>query len=170
MNPQNGLYPLGERLFWRNHAAWPLIGFALVLWIDRNFGLDRWIARSLYFDVATQHWLGTGAGDWWAHELLHDDGRWLVRGVAAVAILLWALSFVVPALRKFRWRAGYVGLSMVAATAIVGGLKSITNVDCPWDLAVSAGATRTWRCSPTAPTIYRTHAVSRARMRRPGSR
>jgi membrane-associated PAP2 superfamily phosphatase len=139
MNPSVGLYPLGEPLFWRNHAAWPLIGFALVFASVEALGLDRWIAGSLYFDSGAGHWLGTGTGDWWAHALLHDDGRWLVRGIAALAMLLWAGSFVVPAWRNLRLRAGYVALSMVAATALVGGLKAVTNVDCPWDLAGFGG-------------------------------
>lgn len=137
MNPSDGLY--SSRLFWRNHAAWPLIGFALVFGMVEALGLDRRIAGALYFDSAAGHWLGTGAGDWWAHALLHDDGRWLVRGVAAIAMVLWAGSFVAPALQTLRRRAGYVALSMVLATALVGGLKAITNVDCPWDLAGFGG-------------------------------
>lgn len=139
MNPTVGLYPLGERLFWRNHAAWPLLGFALVFGVVETLGLDPWIAGSLYFDAGAAHWLGTGTGDWWAHALLHDNGRWLVRGIAATAVVLWAGSFVAPAWRSLRLRAGYVALSMVLATALVGGLKAITNVDCPWDLAGFGG-------------------------------
>jgi membrane-associated PAP2 superfamily phosphatase len=137
MNPLTALYP--SRLFWRNHAAWPLFAFVIAFGLVEGLGLDRWIAGSLYFDAGTGHWLGTGAGDWWAHALLHDDGRWLVRGVAAVALVLWAASFLAPALRPIRRRAGFVALSMVIATALVGGLKAITNVDCPWDLAGYGG-------------------------------
>jgi membrane-associated PAP2 superfamily phosphatase len=139
MNPSSALYPAGSRLFWRNHAVWPLLGFLLAFGLVEILGLDRHIASALYFDTTSAHWLGTGAGDWWAHELLHDQGRWLVRGVAAVAILIWLASFLLPAVRRWRAPAGYVGLSMVVATALVGGLKAITNVDCPWDLAGFGG-------------------------------
>lgn len=139
MNPSPGLYPAGGRLFWRNHALWPLLAFSVAFGVIEILGLDRPIASALYFDVANAHWLGTGPGDWWAHELLHDQGRWLVRGVAAVAILIWLASFLLPSLRQWRAPAGYVGLSMVVATALVGSLKAVTNVDCPWDLAGFGG-------------------------------
>lgn len=138
MNPRSSLYPL-EHPFWRNHALWPLLAFGLVFGMVEALGLDRRIALAWSFDAATGHWLGTGAGDWWAHRLLHDDGRWLVRGIAALAVAVWGGSFFLDALRPARSRAGYVALSMIAAIAIVGGLKAITNVDCPWDLAGFGG-------------------------------
>ena len=78
-------------------------------------------------------------GEWWARGLLHTGGRWVVRGVAASALVLWALSFVVAPLREWRRSAGFVLLAMLLATLIVGGLKAVTNVDCPWDLAGFGG-------------------------------
>jgi membrane-associated PAP2 superfamily phosphatase len=51
----------------------------------------------------------------------------------------WALSFTVDRLRAWRQSAGFVVLSMLLATLIVGGLKAVTNVDCPWDLAGFGG-------------------------------
>lgn len=117
----------------------PFVGFLLVFGVFEAFGLDRTLAQALYFDTASAHWLGTGPGDWWAHRLLHDDGRWLIRGIAAAAIAAWIGSFFLERLRSSRARSGYVALSMVLAIAIVGGLKAITNVDCPWDLAGYGG-------------------------------
>jgi membrane-associated PAP2 superfamily phosphatase len=133
------LYPHRDRLFWRNHALWPFVAFALTFALIETLGLDRRIAEAWSFDAASGRWLGSGAGDWWAHRLLHDDGRWLVRGIAALAIVAWAGSFVLDAWRGWRRRAGYVALGMVLAVAVVGGLKAVTNVDCPWDLAGFGG-------------------------------
>ncbi|HET9473635.1 MAG TPA: phosphatase PAP2 family protein, partial [Steroidobacteraceae bacterium] len=103
------------------------------------FALDPVIARAWYFDVQTMHWLGTGPGEWWAHSLLHTGGRWLVRTVAALAIAVWALSFFQERARHWRRPAVFVTLAMVLSIAIVGGLKAITNVDCPWDLTGFGG-------------------------------
>lgn len=102
-------------------------------------GLDRRIATALFFDARTGTWLGTGGGDWWAHGLLHDDARWVVRGIAAGALLGWAGSFAWARLRPWRRDAGFVALAMIGAIAVVGSLKAITNVDCPWDLAGFGG-------------------------------
>ena len=129
----------GSPEFWRAHLWWPLLAFALFFGALEIFSLDRVLAREWYFNVHTGTWLGSGSGEWWARGLLHTDGRWVVRGLAAAALVLWALSFVVARLRPRRRPAGFVLLSMLLATLIVGGLKTVTNVDCPWDLAGFGG-------------------------------
>jgi membrane-associated PAP2 superfamily phosphatase len=128
-----------SRAFWRAHAWWPLLAFAVAFGVLEIFSLDRAIARELYFNVGTAQWLGAGSGDWWAHQLLHTGGGWVVRAVAAGALVLWALSFGVARIRPWRRQAGFVVLAMLLATLVVGGLKVVTNVDCPWDLAGFGG-------------------------------
>jgi membrane-associated PAP2 superfamily phosphatase len=120
--------------FWRQHAWWPLLAFVVAFCSLELTPLDRLLAEAWYFDVQTGHWLGTGAGEWWARGLLHTGGRWVIRGVAAVALAVWGLSFAVARLREWRRPAGFVVLAMLLSTGIVGSLKAITNVDCPWDL------------------------------------
>ncbi len=98
------------------------------------FELDPVIARAWYFDAHSMHWLGTGAGEWWARDLLHTGGRWFVRAIAATSIVAWAISLVIARGRSWRRPAGFVALAMLLSTAAVGCLKAVTNVDCPWDL------------------------------------
>lgn len=134
MNTSPGLYADAGKAFWRRHALWPFLLFLLFFGLIEGFDLDRSIAAALFFDHAAGRWLGAGPGDWWAHQLLHDDGRWLIRGIAAAAVLAWLASFVIAWTREWREPAGFLALAMVLSVAVVGGLKSITNVDCPWDL------------------------------------
>ena len=126
--------------FWLGHALVPLLVFTAAFIALEVLGMDRRLTEAWYFDRTTDHWLGTGAGEWWARDLLHHRGRWLVRVVAAGALLAWLASFAIPALRHLRRDAGFVALAMLLSTAIVGGLKAVTNVDCPWDLAGYGGA------------------------------
>jgi membrane-associated PAP2 superfamily phosphatase len=128
------------RSFWRRHLWWPLLGFTLCLGVLEVFSLDRVLAQAWFFDASTGQWLGGGSGQWWARGLLHSGGRWVARGVAAVALTVWGLSFAVPALSSWRRPAGFVVLSMLLATGVVGLLKTLTNVDCPWDLAGFGGS------------------------------
>jgi membrane-associated PAP2 superfamily phosphatase len=128
-----------RQVFWRRHFWWPLLGFTFLFAALEILSLDRVLARLWYFNVHTGQWLGAGNGAWWAKDLLHTGGRWVIRGVAAAALATWALSFGVSRLGEWRRPAGYVFLSMLVATAIVGGLKLVTNVDCPWDLAGFGG-------------------------------
>jgi len=126
-------------VFWRVHASWPLLAFVVAFGVLEIFSLDQLIARNWYFNAETARWLGTDTGEWWARGLLHTGGRWVVRGVAAVALALWLLSFGIARLREWRRPAGFVLLSMLLATLLVGGLKTVTNVDCPWDLTGFGG-------------------------------
>ena len=128
-----------ESGFWRRHAWWPLLFFVVIFGAWEILGLDRPFAEAWYFDVSTQHWLGTGSGDWWAHELIHRAGGWLVRGIAAVALLVWLLSFTIARLRVRRREALFIVLAMLLATGVVGALKEVTNVDCPWSIAGYGG-------------------------------
>ncbi|MCU0760167.1 MAG: phosphatase PAP2 family protein [Steroidobacteraceae bacterium] len=54
--------------------------------------------------------------------------------MALSALLAFGASFV--GARRHHWRrpAGFVLACLLAATATVGALKQVTNVDCPWDL------------------------------------
>lgn len=130
---------MNDRRFWISHAGVPGVLFVTCLAVIELFDLDRALARSLFFDAATQHWLGEGEGAWWARELIHTHGRWLVRLVAAAALFAWIATFFVKRMRSWRRRAGFAFLAVALSTAIVGVLKVITNVDCPWDLTGFGG-------------------------------
>jgi membrane-associated PAP2 superfamily phosphatase len=125
---------VSARDFWRQHAWWPLLAFVLAFGSVEVFSLDRVFATEWFFNVHSGEWLGAGAGDWWARGLLHTGGGWLVRAIGALALIIWALSFGVERLRDWRRTAGFVVLAMALSTGIVGILKAVTNVDCPWDL------------------------------------
>jgi len=124
--------------FWNQHAWVPLILFVPLFSVVEWTGLDRMLAHALFYDPV-HRWLGEGAGGWWAHGVIHNGGRWLARTVAGSAMALWIASFVSARMRHWRRSSGFVFLSMAAAVLIVGGLKLITDVDCPWDLAEFGG-------------------------------
>ena len=128
-----------SQIFWRNHLALPAAGFALLFTLVEIFGLDRPIAHALYYNAATQRWLGAGAGDWWAHQVIHEGGRWLARLLGVAALLAWLGSFCIDRLRKRRRTAGFIFAAVALSVGLVGVLKLVTNVDCPWDLTEFGG-------------------------------
>jgi len=83
---------------------------------------------------------GAGGGLWWARDVIHMGGRWLVRGFAAAALIVWIASFLSERLQSWRRYAGFAFMALALSTGIVGALKSVTNVDCPWDLAEFGGS------------------------------
>lgn len=123
-------------LWWRD-VRWPLGVFAVTALAISLFNLDIALARWAFFDAATLHW--RGAGTWWANDLIHDAGRWLVRLIAAGAFGLWIATFLRRQLLPYRKPAGFLALGIVLTVGVVGLLKVVTDVDCPWDLTLFGG-------------------------------
>ena len=123
---------------WRRLVWWPGIALTLTLTLLLAGGFDRAIAQALFYSESSG-WLGAGAGDWWAHRLIHGAGRWMVRGIAAAAIVSFAASFFVARLRPWRRELTYLVVGLIAVIAIAGLLKRVTNIDCPWSLAGFGG-------------------------------
>lgn len=124
----------------QGQLPWSLVLFAAVFGVIEVLGLDRTISHALFYDTHVHQWLGGGPGAWWARDLIHTGGRDMVRAVAAAALVAWGLSFMFPAFAAWRREALYVFVGMVLVTGLVGLLKVLTNVDCPWDLTEFGGS------------------------------
>ena len=129
---------MSNRVFYWRHLRMPLAAFALLAPLLATTRLDIAVAHALYFDEARAQWIG--AASWWTNELIHHDGAWLMRSIALVSLLLWAGSWLRPQLLEMRRPALYFFGSMVLSVGAVGLLKTLTNVDCPRDLAEFGGA------------------------------
>lgn len=118
-------------LWWR-HARWPLVAFMATTAVLGVTSLDLVLARHLFFDAGAGQWRAGQA--WWANGLLHTGGRWLIRLIAAGALVVWLRGWFDLRLEPYRRPAAYLVLAIVLSTGLVGLLKSLTNVDCPADL------------------------------------
>ena len=123
--------------FWMHHAWLVLLLFTGTACVFATTQLDVAIAQALFFDSQAERWFG--ADSWFVNELIHTGGRWAVRVVAFASLVLWMSSFFVDSTRRWRRSAGYFLSAMVLTVGVVGMLKSVTNVDCPWDLAAFGG-------------------------------
>jgi membrane-associated PAP2 superfamily phosphatase len=54
--------------------------------------------------------------------------------VAVAALLGWILTLCCDRWRHWRGETAFVFCALVLSVGVVGGLKVITNVDCPWNL------------------------------------
>ncbi len=123
--------------YWWRALRWPLafsLSMAFILGITDG---DLAVARWLFFDAAGMQW--RGGGSWWANEFMHAGGGWLVRLVIAASTATWIASFLCQRARVWRRPAGYFLVSTLLTIGVVGLLKQLTNVDCPWDLTSFGG-------------------------------
>lgn len=123
--------------FWWSHACTPLCVFAVLATVLCLTWTDVAIARAFFFDAEQGRWLG--AGNWWVDFFLHTGGRWAVRFLVLTSACFWIASGIDPCLRATRRPAAYFAASVLLSVAVVGLLKTLTNVDCPWDLEVFGG-------------------------------
>lgn len=128
-----------DRRFWLTHAIWPLLLFALIAAVAATTRFDKSIELAWAFDPATGHFIGTGAGGWWAKGLIHGAGGKVMRGLGVLLVLLWVCTFGSRSLRSWRRPAGYLLLSIALGTSAVALLKETTNINCPRSLAEFGG-------------------------------
>jgi len=129
--------PSSRMDLWWSYARWPLVFFALVAGPLAFTDWDLAIARSYFFDSGTGHWLATQS--FWADRVIHTGGRRMIGVVVLSLLSIWALGHRSARLQPWRRPAGYACLAMLLSIALVGGLKLLTNVDCPWDLEAFGG-------------------------------
>ncbi len=122
--------------FWLSHAVAPAAAFGLLMAFILGRHLDGPIARSWAYDAA-RGWIG--AHSWWAETVIHTGGRALIRLIAIAALVTWGVTFFSARHRHRRRGALYVVLGMLLSIGLVGLLKDLTNVDCPWNLSSFGG-------------------------------
>jgi len=123
--------------FWWKHARLPLTFFLVIALLFRATSIDLAIARALFFDALQTRWIGAGSA--WIEQGVHIGGRWLIRALVALALMVWASRHSHRPWQDLRRPAGYFALSVILAVGSVGLLKRLTHIDCPWDLALFGG-------------------------------
>jgi hypothetical protein len=99
--------------FWRRHALYPGLAFLLLAAAGAFTPLDVALERAWAFDATTRQFLGAGAGQWWARDVIHRGGGAAVRLLGLALVVLWLVSSRVAALRPWRHVLAY----MVVAAA-----------------------------------------------------
>jgi membrane-associated PAP2 superfamily phosphatase len=120
-------------LWW--YAAAPAAALGVLASAFELSSLDRRIAEWFVSDGG--EWLGGGA--WWANELLHLGGQWLVLAIGVAALVLGAASWWWRRVRALRRPAWFVAATLACGAGSVALLKDVTNVDCPRDLVLFGG-------------------------------
>ncbi|WP_305805415.1 phosphatase PAP2 family protein [Stenotrophomonas sp. YIM B06876] len=98
--------------------------------------IDQWFADLLY-RLEGGHWLLKEA--WVTSQLIHRGGKWLsvLASLGLIGLLLCACFNA----RGHRYRRPllYLLLAVALSTGLVSLLKSVTQMDCPWDLSRYGG-------------------------------
>ncbi|WP_448143308.1 phosphatase PAP2 family protein [Stenotrophomonas bentonitica] len=122
--------------FLRRHLGWPLLAVLATSAVLMVGGGDQWLADQLY-RMEGHHWLLQNA--WATSQLIHKGGKWLSAAATLLAIVLCFHAWRHERAAAWRWPLLYLLLAVALGTGVVSLLKSLTNMDCPWDLARYGG-------------------------------
>ncbi len=112
----------------------PLLVMACLLVFEPS-ALDLGLARLMY--EPNSGFIGGNSA--FLEDVLHDRAKQAVIAFAVLAIVGFALSFVWQKLQRWRPQLGYLVLALAVSTALVTPVKTLTAVQCPWDLQEFGG-------------------------------
>ncbi|MBV6425296.1 MAG: hypothetical protein NAOJABEB_03112 [Steroidobacteraceae bacterium] len=122
--------------FWRSHALWPLGAYLVAMGLLAGLHFDTTLAARWFYD-ASGGWIGRGSV--WAEGIIHTGGGVAVRLIGLGALVALAASWISARLAPYRRALAYFVLAVALTNAATGLLKHLTNIDCPWDLALFGG-------------------------------
>lgn len=115
--------------------VWPIAAGALALTLIETLDLDRRLAHAIYDSAGA--WPGRDSV--WTGAIIHVAGGVFVRAIGAGALLALVACFFLEALRPARRPLLYFVLALAITNAIVGLIKHLSNVECPWGLLEFGG-------------------------------
>jgi membrane-associated PAP2 superfamily phosphatase len=130
-----------ERGFWQRHLFVPLAAYASAMLWARGLHGDFWLADRIY--AAGGHAWALHANAWVEHGL-HVIGKRVSAAAWLLVVANWFRSLRQPRLAAWRRPLGYLALSVPLATGVVALAKTVTAIDCPWDL-LRYGGTHVYR-------------------------
>lgn len=115
-----------------------LAGYLSLLLILDIGGGDIWLASQFYAFEGYQWAL---KDHWLAEEILHKGAR-KFNYLLAMAVLITTLYYTLLQKTKPQLSNAYLALtlSLICSFALVAYLKAITNIACPWSLAMFGGS------------------------------
>jgi len=122
--------------FHRRHLQWPLLVVAALFAVANLLHADLWLADRLYT------WEGHAWSlrhAWFTQHLIHLLGRDLSTAAWLTVLAAWLVACLRPGWGPLRRPLLYLLAATALSTLLVAGLKSWSNVDCPWDLARFGG-------------------------------
>ncbi|MEH6418694.1 phosphatase PAP2 family protein [Pseudomonas sp. CGJS7] len=136
-HPRSGAGQASARDFLRAHALWPLLALVVLSAVCLGLGGDFWLADRWYA-LQGGHWAWQDA--FVTERLIHRFGRDASTAAWLGVFAFWIFARSRASLAAWRRPLAYLLLATLIAVSLVSGLKSLTNMDCPWDLSRYGGA------------------------------
>lgn len=111
-----------------------VIAIALCLLELTNIDMD---IEKLFYSPVDHTFIGRHSH--WLEDILHDRAKQLVIAIGVFGALGYFASFKVKRLMPIRKELGCLVVAMTLATSYTPPLKTVTGVQCPWDVTEFGG-------------------------------
>ncbi|MCL2917333.1 phosphatase PAP2 family protein [Shewanella litorisediminis] len=131
-------FHLSPRHWWRRHLHIPLtLGLAFLV-LATQWDWDLYVSSALFhLEGGVNAW---PLRYWWlTDKVLHTGGRDLVVLASVLLLALTLTGMVNPRLKPYLRGFFYLLCSVAISVLLVRWGKSLTQVNCPWDLALFGG-------------------------------
>lgn len=119
-------------LFWSFSSIGLLLyAFLLAKFLPINGRLDHWFIAP-WVDSTGRFF---ARDNWWLTHIAHHGVKNVIIGLIVILLIQFIGSFYRISWRHYRWPSGYVLISALCTTTLVGLLKSQSGHACPWSLA-----------------------------------
>ncbi len=122
--------------FLTRHLLLPWLAALLASWALMSAGGDQWLADQIY-RLEGHQWALQNA--WVTTHVIHKGGKWLSAFATLLALVACFHAWRHARWRTWRWPLLYLVLAVALGTGMVSLLKSLTHMDCPWDLTRYGG-------------------------------
>ena len=127
------------RHYFRNHLLLPGLLFIAVVSLIEWSHFDLTLSQLLFhLEGGVDSWPLRGA--WLTETVIHKGGRNLVILLGLIIIGLLIASIKKVNLRPYRKGLIFIFLSVLSSVLLVRFGKSITDIDCPWNLKIFGGS------------------------------
>ena len=134
--PTGATHASDRRSFLLHHLVLPGATLGALIAIVHVSGLDQVLAAHLY---AWQGHTWRLQHAFLTEQLIHIQGRALSLVTWLAGLFIWCMSWVAPRCRSLRRPLAGLLVSTLLSVLVVACLKSVTHIDCPWDLTLYGG-------------------------------
>lgn len=133
--PSTDLRPLSPRLNFKLFIGLPLL-VAISLLLLELTNVDMVLER-LFYDPIDHSFAGKHS--YWLETVLHDRAKQFVIAIGVLAAVGYFASYLVKRLLPYRRELAYVVVAMTLSTSYTAPVKTLTGVQCPWDVTEFGG-------------------------------
>jgi len=126
---------MGSR-FWLTHFWLPLLVMAAVLTLFELTPLDLKLAGAWYRLEGSEWAL---RNHWFTYHIMHHWGKRLIAAIGLTLLIMYAASWKVTGLRRWRWSLLFSVIAMIIVPSTVAILKRLSGVPCPWSVEEFGG-------------------------------